>query len=159
MPSSPIATSEISQIATGAAVSFAAEMADLTAWFLSQTGVSFSADRPISLPGWYLLEMGAAMQIHVWERQGVWHEGLGLPSFQEANTAIAERAADCKDEDTPILTKVLKVWLTRFTWTRPTATRSPFAISCNDADEDEFVDRMARLLLDQVRGKTSARIL
>jgi hypothetical protein len=74
----------------------------------------------ISLPEDLLLELGGALRIGVWERQGLHRFLPGLPAFE---TAIAELESRCHKgaaakpaSGKKLLQYALETWFTRFAW-------------------------------------------
>ena len=118
--------------------------ADATGAYLREIGFRGS------LPGLFLLELAAALQLRQWETQGVLNPLDGdLPSWREAADELFARAAERPEEfltpTTPsLLHRVLKVWVERFAWEAPDLLQAELVLG--DLDEDGVVDALAELL-------------
>lgn len=121
--------------------------ADLTAVALREMGLPMENLR---LPGNFLLELGAVVQLHVWERRGLTpHLKGGLPAAKVASKELAERsqkgASEFEGENaTPLSRHVLKIWIEQFAWNGQELLQADVVVG--DVDEEEFVDVLAEFL-------------
>ena len=126
----------------------AQRQADLTAVALDAMGLFKS--EPSRLPAGYLLELGAVLELGLWERQGLRpHLDVDLPTFREAADYLAARAAkgpaEFQDPDaTPLCRRVREVWVEQFAWEGPELLEAEVLVS--DVDDDAFVDVLAEFV-------------
>ena len=108
--------------AIAALVENALYQADLVGRFLNAVRHQLPASKqkePIALPADFLLELGAALRLAMWERQGF---RPYLPDFPSAETAIVELVQRCWPDQTgpstgeSILRRVLETWFGHFAW-------------------------------------------
>ena len=140
---------EISDVLMAAVARNAARMAELTAATLDATGL-FPKMSDASLPGGFLLELGAVLQIGTWERQGIdAHLKAGLPSFKEAAASLATRAAANRDElydcsAADLSRAVVRFFIDHLAWDG----REHFArdVVVGDVDEDQFTELLSEFL-------------
>ena len=120
--------------------------AQLTAAVLDATGVF--REGPTRFPAGFLLELGAVLELGMWERQGL-REFLDtdLPSFREAADALLARARrgptafDSPDDASSLSSRVLQTWMKHFAWEGPDLLNADFIVS--DVDEDQFANMLA----------------
>lgn len=138
---------EVSPFLLNAVVHNAERMAILTSAVLDAAG--FPSDAP-SLPRNFLLEWGAVLQLGMWELQGIHrHAELGLPTYTEASSELAARAAKGPGafdgpEATPLSRHVVRVWLEEFAWQGWELLQTDVVVG--DVDEDAFAEVMADFL-------------
>jgi len=137
------------------AVTRNAEMqADLTAAFLDATGLFPKADdrrlEPVRLPAAFLLELGAVLQLGLWEMDGT--SALlkaALPSSKHAAEHLTKLVTtDLRQlfstNNAPLSRRLLQVWLDEFGWDARAILHADVVVG--DVDEDGLVEALARLL-------------
>ena len=137
--------------AIDAAAQHAQRAADLTADVLDATGLF--PNKPAYLPGKFLLELSAVLELGMWERQGLRDYldalGINLPTFREAATDLAARAANSphefKGSDTPPLCyQVFRVWMEHFAWDGPSMLGAEIVLG--QINEDQLADVLANFV-------------
>lgn len=125
----------------------AQNQADLTAATLREMGLPLNELR---LPGSFLLELGAVVQLYVWENRGLTpHLQGGLPTATTASQQLVERvqkgasAFEGKNA-APLSRQVLKVWIEQFAWNGQELLQTDVVVG--DVDEDEFANVLAEFL-------------
>jgi hypothetical protein len=137
------------------AVSERAEyVATLTGEYFRASGLiptaTVDATETWHFPIGFLLELGAVLQLGVWERAGLQtHIQAGLPSFQQASSELARRAAESpadfqRPESATLLSRVLPIWIEHFAWSGLELFAAEMQIDA--AEEDAFIDRLAEFL-------------
>lgn len=119
--------------------------ADFAAGVLKELGFD-----KLRLPAAFLLEFAALMELWFWDWQGLRpYLPEGVPSFDEAKKNLWDRAAKGITEfegvnSTPLSYLLMQVWVEHFAWD----ARDHFDadVIVGQADEDQFVDLMARFL-------------
>ena len=152
--STPHGDVEVSECALRACAEFADRSAALFVEVRRQLGFPGSPDTPHPIPAWYALEFAALLQIARWRQAGLPIEEWDLPSVPEAAQQIVSRLSLPRDQvpsDAPLSGMVLRTFMTKLAWSAPDILDAETEVSSGE-DEAEFVDRMARFLLDQVRG-------
>jgi hypothetical protein len=132
----------------------AARDADRVALFLDTLVARAAADgtsrAPLRLPGWFLLELGAALRLWIWEHSGIsTHRDAGLPHAGEALRAVFHRlrvaaGKEAADADTPLSRAVMALFVEHFAWSGQQDLDADFLLG--EADEDDLVDTLADLL-------------
>ena len=103
-----------------------------------------------TLPGALLLELGALLQIQMWERSGISsHLGEKLPSYRDAADEFVRRcrlgSADFfRPNATPLLQIVFRVFMEFFAWDGPEFLDADLVI--DHQDEDEFTNLLAEFI-------------
>lgn len=126
-------------------VRHAERRADLTAAALEATGLF--PKKPAFLPGPFLLELGAVLELGMWERQGLLpHLHSDLPTFREAAGELAARAKQGPaafegSEAAPFSGRVLRVWMEQLAWEGPDHFQADVVVG--RVDEDQFADLLA----------------
>lgn len=124
----------------------AVRQAHLTAATLDATGLF--PDKPTTcFPAAFLIELGAVLEMGLWERQGLRaYLNSDLPTFREAAAQLAARAKQGPGafegpEAAPLSRRVLRVWMEQFAW----EGRDHFAadVVLGRVDEDQFADLLA----------------
>jgi hypothetical protein len=139
---------KISEFQAHAVVRHAQYKAKLTAFALESTGLF--PNKPICLPGMYLLELSAVLELGMWERQGLRQFlDTDLPTFDEAAAELARRAnlgldEFCGPDAAPLNQRVLQVWLENFAW--ETGELSGPGLLVGQVDEDSFVNALAEFI-------------
>jgi hypothetical protein len=138
----------ISDFQIQAIVRHARYKAQLTAFVLNTMGLL--PTKPYCVPGMYLLELAAVLELGMWERQGLRQFlDTDLPTFDEAAAELARRANLGPDEfrgpdAAPLNQRVLKVWLENFAW-NPGELSAP-SLLVGQIDEDCLVDTLAEFI-------------
>jgi hypothetical protein len=145
---------EVSDACVQAVASRADYIATLTGEYLSATDLFPKTDKnptePVRLPAGFLLELGAVLQIAVWERTGIrTHIDAGLPSYEEAAADLARRASENpadfdRIESATLLRRVFPLWVERFAWGGPEVFAAEMQI--DTAEEDALVNGLAEFL-------------
>lgn len=131
-----------------AIVRHARRMADLTAATMDATGLL--PQRPVSLPAGFLLELGAVLQLRLWERQGLrQHLDADLPTFRLAADHLAARASRGPSEfegpeAAPLSQRVLRAWMEHFAWEGPCLLEADIVVG--PVNEDQFAEAMAEFV-------------
>lgn len=121
--------------------------ADLTAATLREMGLPI---KNLRLPGNFLLELGAVVQLHVWERRGLTPHLKGeLPAAKVASKELVERVQKGASEfegnnAAPLSRQVLQVGIEQFAWNGQELLQADVVVG--DVDEDEFVALLAEFL-------------
>jgi hypothetical protein len=108
--------------------------------------------RPVALPAGFLLELGAVMELGLWERQGLRaHLDSALPTYREATYREAtdaflarakQGAAAFGSPETVLLhNRVLRVWMEHFAWDGPDILQAELILG--DVDDEEFANMLA----------------
>jgi hypothetical protein len=145
---------EVSDACVEAVVSRAEYVATLTGECLSATGLLPKTDEtptePVRLPGGFLLELGAVLQMAVWERAGIrTHIDAGLPSFEEAAADLAHRASENvasfdRFHSATLLSRIFPLWIERLAWSGPELFKAEMQLDA--VEEDAFVNGLAEFL-------------
>jgi hypothetical protein len=132
----------------------AARDADRVALFLDALGARPAGDGtsrpPLRLPSWFLLELGAALRLWIWEHSGIrLHLGAGLPPAGEALRAVFRRltaaAGDgATGEGTPLSRAVMGLFVEHFAWSGQQDLGAELLLG--EADEDDLVGALADLI-------------
>jgi hypothetical protein len=128
----------------------AERQADLTAATLNAMG--FFPKKPAGFPAAFLLELGAVLELGLWERQGLRpYFDVDLPTYREAADALLARAqrgpAAFDGPDAALLSsRVLQTWMNHFAWEGQDLLQADVLVGGVD-DEDTFVDLLANFLL------------
>lgn len=143
-----------------AVVRNAERMADLTAAALNEMGL-ISSPPKVWFSGTFLLELGAVLQIGLWERKGITAPfEAGIPSYTEAAGTLAERAAKNPSEfrtttHSPLSDAVVQFWVDHFAWDGMQHMQADIIVG--DIDEDQFIDLLATFLWEHRHQLTSFR--
>jgi hypothetical protein len=130
-----------------AIVQNAERQAELTATTLKQMGLGLDK---VPLPRNFLLELGAVLQLQLWENRGsTLHLKAGLPAAQLAANELAGRAtkgwAEFEGENAaPLSAQVLSVWIEQFAWSGQEFLEADVVVG--EVDEEEFADVLAEFL-------------
>jgi hypothetical protein len=123
----------------------AERVADLTVAILDAIGLIRNKSAPF--PAMFLLELGAVLELGLWEQQGLRaFLDTDLPSYQEAAAALAARAAKGLVEfegpnAAPLSSLVLRVWMENFAWEGPCHLQAEVVVG--NVDEDQFAQVLA----------------
>ncbi len=126
--------------------------AENVAVFLRELGFVPSADRPVRLPPRFLLHLGAALRLLVWESVGLRvHQDSGLPRAEQAIIdafGLLEGPAVAGTEHPVELPRsVVALFVDRFAWHGRRDLDSDVVLD-DHVDEDDLVDALAELLWD-----------
>jgi hypothetical protein len=97
-----------------------------------------------------LLELGAVLELGVWERVGFrQHLNVDLPTYREAADELAARCRKGPEEfdgpnATPLARQVLRVWTENFAWDGPDLVQADVVVG--DFEEDEFIELLAEFV-------------
>jgi hypothetical protein len=122
--------------------------ADLTASALAASGL-FETEPP-QLPGAFLLELSAVLEIGYLERQGLLEHLSGdVPTFSKAVSTLANRCLRGPSEferpdATPLSEQLLRVRVEQLAWEGPELLHADFVVT--KADEDAFDDALAEFI-------------
>jgi hypothetical protein len=102
------------------------------------------------LPPGFLLELGAVVQLKLWEAEGL-AEFLPteLPTAAQAGEELFRRTRETPEEfhtqaSQKLGPQVMRVWLERFAWAAPNLLQADVVLG--EVDEDVLVDALAQLL-------------
>ena len=129
--------------------------ADRVALFLRTLGLEASTNRPLHLPGPFLLELGAALRLLGWEDCGLSvHLDAGLPPSSQAlcESLLTLAAPDItpgpgKDS---LAYRVLVLFAERFAWSGREELDADVALG--EADGDALLEALADFLWDNRPG-------
>lgn len=136
---------------------FAAAVVDALVAEATRRGDAFDGR---GLPPGFLLELGAVVQLQVWEDAGVSSLlPVELPTVAAASKDLHERVqADPgrfkRAEAATLSTQLLQVWLEHFSWTAPVVLGGDIVVG--DIDEDILIETMAQLLWKYRRTENGA---
>jgi hypothetical protein len=123
----------------------AARDADHVGLFLHELGLSASPDQPCRLPERFLLHLGAALRLLVWEAQGFFfHQTAGLPSAHQAIRAAFQALHDPNADPSEFCVQVVRLSLERFAWNGPRDLHADIAL--DDLNDEAALDMLAELL-------------
>ena len=113
-------------------------------------GIEASKENPIQLPLAFLLHLGTALRLLLWERQGyVFHREAGLPS---ARQAIHDASQSLLKPNLVVVNRlnleVLKIAMKRLAWSGPRELGAEVAILQEEL-EDQFLEDLADFLWNQ----------
>jgi hypothetical protein len=129
-----------------AVVRHARRQAEMVGTCLDATGL-FPADCRRCFPAAFLLELGAVLELNLWELQCVrTYLTIDLPSFQEAAIELAARAEQGPaafegPHATPLSRRMLQVLIECFAWEGPNFFAANIVLG--EIDEDQFAQVMA----------------
>jgi hypothetical protein len=123
----------------------AARDADRVGLFLSYLGLKGTPERPLPMPGAFLLYLGAALRLLHWEGLGFFfHREAGLP---EASQAIRKAFLSLNDpgaDPAELCAAVMRLSIERFAWGGPPELGAEVALE--DAQEDALLNALADYL-------------
>jgi hypothetical protein len=123
----------------------AARDADHVGLFLHEMGLSASPDQPCRLPARFLLHLGAALRLLIWEAQGFFcHQAAGLPPARQAIRAAFQALRDPDDDSSALCLQVLRLAVERFAWNGPRDLHAEIAV--DDLDDEAALDLLAEFL-------------
>jgi hypothetical protein len=127
----------------------AAVDADRVVLFLRRLGITSSEEKPVHLPGWLLLGLGAALRLLVWERNGTRSLlNANLPPAREAIRDLFSTATDRPAQLEPLaqeLTmRIFRVRIDQMAWHGRSLWDADLVLG--EAEEDLLVDALAGFL-------------
>jgi len=130
----------------------AAQDADRVALFLHELGLLTRSDPPVRLPPAFLLHLGAALRILVWEASGLQvHRDSGLPeagqAILSAFSLLALKPETESQHPDELARKVVALFAGRFAWHARRDLDADVVLD-DHFDEDALVDALAELLWD-----------
>jgi hypothetical protein len=134
----------------------AAGDADMTIHFLGLVGLTPSPGETLELPRDFLLELGAAMRLLSWERDGLVVHESGLPTgrdaFLQAFSSLLDTIQDLSSPApaSSLHRDVFRVTFERLAWVGPRDLHAEIVLDL--PDEDALVEAMARFLWDRRRA-------
>ena len=143
-----------------AAAREAARDAENVALFLRELRFVPSADRPVRLPPAFLLHLGAALRLLVWESGGLRvHQDSGLPMAERAiidTFGLLDGASEAEAQHpVELARKVVALFADRFAWHGPRDLDADVVLD-DHIDEDALVDALAELLWDVRHARSQA---
>ncbi len=124
----------------------AARDADYVGFFLSRLGLDATPERPRPLPARFLLHLGAALRLLIWEAQGFFvHRAAGLPEARQAIRDAFRSLADPGADPTELGVSILRLAVECFAWHGPRDLNAHIALD-QLADEDAALDALAECL-------------
>lgn len=109
-------------------------------------------EKPVRFPFGFLLEMGAVLELGMWEREG-FRESVAddLPTYAEAAKNLANRSTLGEDEfegpdATPLSKHVLMAWIDNFAWDADQHFGAEMLLG--QVEREHFVDQLARFLIE-----------
>lgn len=114
-----------------------------------KAGIGKESARSCPLPAGFLLELGAVVQLWLWERAGLnAHIEAGLPSSKEAGQALERRAklgaAEFDESRVDLWRRVNAFWIEHLAWDGQALLGAEITI--DRGDDDSFVEEMAQFL-------------
>jgi hypothetical protein len=123
----------------------AARDADRVGFFLHILGLRGTPEKPLTMPPGFLLHLGAALRLLLWEAQGFFfHRTAGLP---EADQAIREAFLSLKDPNTDLgklCMAVLRLSVETLAWHGRRDLDADVAVG--DLTDDAALDALAEYL-------------
>ena len=111
--------------------------------------------KPDRFPSVYLLELGAVLELGMWERGGLKdHIADELPPYAEAFKTLDERLELGPSEfdgpyATPLSQQVLIAWINNFAWDADQSFGAEMLLG--QVEREEFVDQLASFLIEHHR--------
>jgi len=133
-----------------AAIQNALRVADLTGMTLTELGKVHLGGGQWHLPAAFLVEVGAVLQLGLWEQEGIAaHECGYLPSFDDAVADLASRASQGASAFANLNAVTLAPRVLQFSIEQIAASGFLLMggdVLTQDIDEDAFVDLLAEFL-------------
>lgn len=128
-----------------AVVRNAARDADHVGVFLRALGLSASLEKPLSLPTHFLLELGAALRLLIWERQGFFiHQQAGLPAARQALRAVFSSLNDPTAALAELPYRVMCLSVENFAWNAQEELGADVCLE--EAEEEMLLEALADFL-------------
>jgi len=112
--------------------------------YLNALGVTPDETAKTPLPMRWALDLGAALRINSWERNGLWGSDLGLPTGREALRTVIDSLTDPNHRWGELGLRVMIVEIERFSWASP-ASRD-IDVRVVGIDEEVSLDAIADML-------------
>jgi hypothetical protein len=131
-------------------ISQVSHSADLTGRFLQEYGFKASSEKPMYFPEWFLLDLGAALQVFEWEKAGLLeYLDSSLPSSLDTIVELLKAIEDpneyCRRQPNSALGfRVTMVYLTSCAWHAPRSMQAQIALG--QASEDRLIEGLAQFL-------------
>ncbi len=123
----------------------AARDADCVGLFLNRLGLGATPERPRPMPARFLLHLGAALRLLVWEAQGFFiHRAAGLPEARQAIRDAFQSLAEPDADPTELCVAVLRLSAERFAWSGPPELGADIAL--DEAQENALLEALADFL-------------
>jgi hypothetical protein len=141
---SPSASDFPADLISAVAVS-AVRDADHVGLFLRELGLSAAPDQPCRLPTRFLLHVGAALRLLIWEAQGFFfHQAAGLPEARQALREAFQTLRDPDADSSAFCLQVLRLAVERFAWNGPRDLHAEIVL--DDLDDEAALDLLAEFL-------------
>ncbi len=122
--------------------------ADLVHLFLSKAGLLGTSEKPIRLPAAFLLRLGSALRLLVWETQGLsFHRAAGLPESREAVHQAVLSLSEPDADSTDFCKSVFRLSIQHFAWSGVVDLGADVFI--DEFEEDALLDALADYLWAQ----------
>ena len=119
--------------------------ADRVILFLNSLGLGASPEKPMSIPGVFLLHLGAALRLLSWEAKDFFfHFAAGLPKARQAIRDAFKSLDNPNADATELCVAILRLSVERFAWSGPTDLGAD--VSLDEVQEDILLDAMADFL-------------
>jgi hypothetical protein len=123
----------------------AARDADRVGLFLEQLGLGATPEKPRPLPAGFLMDLGAALRLLVWEAEGFFgHREAGLPTAEQAIRDAFRFLTDPEANPAELSVLVLRLSVERFAWSGQPELGADIAL--DEAHEDVLLEALADFL-------------
>jgi hypothetical protein len=123
----------------------AARDADRSGLFLEQLGLGATPEKPRLLPTGFLMDLGAALRLLVWEAEGFFgHRQAGLPTAEQAIRDAFRSLTDPEANPADLSVAVLRLSVERFAWNGQPELGADIAL--DEAHEDALLEALADFL-------------
>lgn len=113
--------------------------------FLDSLGLRATREKPMPMPARFLLHLGAALRLLVWEAQGFYpHRQVGLPAAREVIREAFRSLDDPVADPTGLCVTVLRLSVERFAWNGQRDLGADVAL--DDLTADAALDALAEYL-------------
>jgi hypothetical protein len=124
--------------------------AECVGQFLNHLGLTATPEKPLSLPRGFLLHLGSALRLLIWEARGFFfHSEAGLPDARQAICDSFRLLSDPDGDATPFCIAVLRLSIERFGWSGPPELGADVALG--EAEEELLLEALADFLWAQHR--------
>lgn len=141
---------QIPKCIVDAAIQNALRVADLTGMTLTEMGKVHLGGSQWNLPAAFLVELGAVLQLGLWEQEGIAaHECGYLPPFDDAVSELSRRAAQGVSAFANLASVTLAPRVLQFSIEHIAASGFLLMggdVLTQDIDEDAFVELLAEFL-------------
>jgi hypothetical protein len=130
--------------------------AELVVAFLDEIGLPASPDKPVGLPGAFLLDLGAALRMAEWERAGLRaHLEAGLAPACQALDEASRLLRDHTDHGPSLAHRVMVVFVERFAWHGRSDWNA--AVVLDSIVDDAALDAVAEFLYNHRQAGAARR--